>query len=112
MKDESEDGGSVSSGSSSGDDSSSDEAPPPPKCIRVSLASLERSQFWRHKQTKTVHYCEQMGASTAGDGAVFACGRPVGANYMGAKDFDSTWMCRMCKAKALKDGALGPMRKE
>ena len=112
VKDESDDGGSVSSGGSSSDESSSSELPPPPKCIRVALASVEKSHFWRHKQTKTVHYCERLAVEEAGMGDVFACGRPVGANYIGAKDFDSTWMCRMCKSKALKDGALGAKRKE
>ena len=112
MKDESDDGGSVSSDSSSGEDSSGDDSPPPPKCIRVSLGDMARSHFWRHKQTKIVHYCEQLAVSEVEDGVVFACGRPVGANYAGAKDFDSVWMCKMCKSKALKDGALGQKKKQ
>ena len=112
VKDESDDGGSVSSESSSGEDSSGDDLPPPPKCIRVWLGDVARSHFWRHKQTKIVHYCEQLAVSEVEDGVVFACGRPVGANYAGAKDFDSSWMCKMCKSKALKDGALGQKRKQ
>ena len=45
-------------------------------------------------------------------GVVFGCGRAVNSNFHGTKEFDSTWMCKMCKAKALKDGALGPKRKD
>ena len=112
IKDESEDGGSVSSDSPSENEESEEEMVPPAKCIRVSLARLESSHFWKHKQTKVVHYCENLTVSQMSEGVVFACGRAVSANYLGAKEFDSTWMCKMCKSKALKDGALGPRKKQ
>ena len=86
--------------------------PPPPKCIRVTLAQLEASHFWKHRQSKVVHYCESFTVAKADAGVVFGCGRAVNSNFHGTKEFDSTWMCKMCKAKALKDGALGPKRKD
>ena len=112
IKDESDDGGSISDGSASDEDESEVDEPPPPKCIRVNLAQLETSHFWKHRQSKVVHYCESFTVAKADAGVVFGCGRAVNSNFHGTKEFDSTWMCKMCKAKALKDGALGPKRKD
>ena len=112
IKDESDDGSSASDASASDDEGSEIDEQPPPKCIRVTLAQLESSHFWKHRQSKVVHYCESFTVANADAAVVFGCGRAVNSNFQGTKEFDSTWMCKMCKAKALKDGALGSKRKD
>lgn len=56
----------------------------------------------KHVVSKVVHFVDPESTSSTGSVRVFACGRSPGPNFVTAGEFDSTFMCKLCKTRALK----------
>ena len=60
------------------------------------------ASFMKHVVSKVVHFVDPESNSSAGLVRSFACGRRPGPNFVQAGEFDSTFMCKLCKTRALK----------
>ena len=60
------------------------------------------ASFMKHVVSKVVHFVDPESTSSTGSVRVFACGRSPGPNFVTAGEFDSTFMCKLCKTRALK----------
>ena len=104
----SEDGSSESSTTESGCDSSGESEDggvvlePQRKIPRGFRLYNSNASFMKHVVSKVVHFVDPESNSSTGLVRVFACGRSPGPNFVPAGDFDSTFMCNLCKTRALK----------
>ena len=102
-----------SSSDSSSEESSGSECaalPPPPKNYKHSAKGHIAGKFGIHKTSKLVHYRDSVvGETGTGTKSVLSCGRALNVNYETVTNFDTVALCRRCKVKAVKDGALPPV---
>ena len=104
----SEDGSSESSTTESGCESSGESESggvvlePQRKIPRGFRLYNSNASFMKHVVSKVVHFVDPESNSSTGLVRVFACGRSPGPNFVPAGDFDSTFMCKLCKTRALK----------
>ena len=104
----SDEGSSESSTTESDCDSSGesgrDEAMPEPqrKFPRGFRLSNAGESFMKHVVSRVVHFADPDATSATGETKVFACGRRPGPNFVPAGQFDTTFMCKLCKTRALK----------
>ena len=79
---------------------------PPAKVARAGRVEQAQACFKKHRVSKVVHYVEGGNDSSFDGVSVFACGRRVGVNHIPAESFDLVFVCKLCKVRASRDGAL------
>ena len=79
---------------------------PPTKVTRAGRVEQANACFKKHKASRVVHYIDREEGSTSDGASVFACGRRVGANHIPAGSFELVFVCKLCKMRANRDGAL------
>ena len=79
---------------------------PPAKVARAGRVERAHACFKKHRVSKVVHYIERGDDSSLDGVTVFACGRRVGVNHVPAEKFDLVFVCKLCKMRASRDGAL------
>ena len=79
---------------------------PPTKVTRAGRVEQANACFKKHKVSRVVHYIDKEEGSTSDGASVFACGRRVGANHIPAGSFELIFVCKLCKMRANRDGAL------
>ncbi len=79
---------------------------PPAKVARAGRVEQANACFKKNKVSRVVHYIDKEEGSSSDGGSVFACGRRVGANHIPAGSFELVFVCKLCKMRANRDGAL------
>ena len=91
----------------SSDEGGADEVPEPPtKVVRAGRVEQAKDCFMKHRVSRVVHYLEGNIDLSLDGSLVFACGRRVGANHIPAKSFELVFVCKLCKMRASRDGAI------
>ena len=80
---------------------------PRPKVVRGFRVFNGKKSFMKHVVSRVVHYIDPDASTASGNTLAFACGRRPNPNFVAVSDFDSTYMCKLCKTRAMQNMNLG-----